>query len=385
MWCSLAARVEPELLRALRLKGCPRTGAGVEADLWFSPIVESRSSDAIVLQPGAIEWLRQQLKKDPVALDRAWHLTRRFHDPESGGYPPLLAMQEEMTHLVLTAGKVEQSAIDDRLRRVLDTLRKRGAMGVAHWARRSRASLPAEVQQSPIYALLASESEATLRALAPTAAATGVQDWVDVRRLPLARVSLRWVGQGLEFGDLPAGGVDEARELRAPVTGQFSIEVPSTNPMWLSLVFEDRLNGEITGAGGGPQYSIRPRPLALPIGETVSQPITGEMALLVDMSETVHVVARHASIEWRTFGAIPLTGPGAASVRRLRSAVEAAGLPDASGPQGPPSLPVNPLSADGGINSGPFRPRQPMSHRRCGFGCQGRRKGRFQAAATHWT
>ncbi|HZF51505.1 MAG TPA: hypothetical protein VE093_22770, partial [Polyangiaceae bacterium] len=41
--CSPAARIEPELLRAVRLALLPRAGAASEADLWLSPLVQFRT------------------------------------------------------------------------------------------------------------------------------------------------------------------------------------------------------------------------------------------------------------------------------------------------------------------------------------------------------
>ena len=49
---SLAARIEPELLRAVRLELTP-FDAAAEADLWFSPLVETRTADWIALVPAA--------------------------------------------------------------------------------------------------------------------------------------------------------------------------------------------------------------------------------------------------------------------------------------------------------------------------------------------
>ncbi|HKQ89198.1 MAG TPA: hypothetical protein VJZ77_00845, partial [Blastocatellia bacterium] len=51
---SLAARVEPELLRAMRLRHLPKVDAGAEADLWFSPLVQASSPLGIVLRPDVL-------------------------------------------------------------------------------------------------------------------------------------------------------------------------------------------------------------------------------------------------------------------------------------------------------------------------------------------
>jgi len=45
-----AVRIERALLRAVRLRFLPWSDTGIESDVWFSPLVESRASGAIVLQ-----------------------------------------------------------------------------------------------------------------------------------------------------------------------------------------------------------------------------------------------------------------------------------------------------------------------------------------------
>src|SRR5947207_259975 len=76
---SLAARVEPELLRSARLRLFPEADAGAEADLWFSPLVQAHSPQALVLEPEVVPVLRQELAADRTLLDRAWGVLRHVH------------------------------------------------------------------------------------------------------------------------------------------------------------------------------------------------------------------------------------------------------------------------------------------------------------------
>src|SRR6478672_8730941 len=48
---SLAVRIEPALLRDVRLILFPRSKASLEADLYFSPLVSQRTTDWITLDP----------------------------------------------------------------------------------------------------------------------------------------------------------------------------------------------------------------------------------------------------------------------------------------------------------------------------------------------
>ena len=63
---SLAGRVEPQLLRALRLNLAPHRVAADEADLWFSPIVQSKAVTGLIFRPDVLPDLQQALVEDPA-------------------------------------------------------------------------------------------------------------------------------------------------------------------------------------------------------------------------------------------------------------------------------------------------------------------------------
>ena len=60
---SPAPRIEPELLRAIRLAAAPEVDAGCEADLWFGPLVETRGVRAVSLRTDIATTLREELAK----------------------------------------------------------------------------------------------------------------------------------------------------------------------------------------------------------------------------------------------------------------------------------------------------------------------------------
>src|SRR5437016_5932216 len=78
---SIAARIEPELIRTLRLKLMPGVETGVEADLCFSPLVQSYSTHAVVFSAAVTEVLRQRLARpdDPISLQNAYEVVARVH------------------------------------------------------------------------------------------------------------------------------------------------------------------------------------------------------------------------------------------------------------------------------------------------------------------
>ena len=55
---SLAIRVDPPLLRRMRLTLVPEADAGIEADLWRSALVKSRSPEGFVFHVEIAEALR---------------------------------------------------------------------------------------------------------------------------------------------------------------------------------------------------------------------------------------------------------------------------------------------------------------------------------------
>lgn len=71
-WVSLAARMEPELIRLARLRFMPGTEPGVEADLWLGPLVETRTPQFIVFWPRIADRLRAELT--PKERDRVGEL-----------------------------------------------------------------------------------------------------------------------------------------------------------------------------------------------------------------------------------------------------------------------------------------------------------------------
>ncbi|MGH9945327.1 MAG: hypothetical protein ACRD9R_23495, partial [Pyrinomonadaceae bacterium] len=76
---SLAARVEPALLRRARLDLLPHLDAGAEADLWFSPLVEAHDALALTFAPAMSDVLRRELAENQTLLERAWAVVSEVH------------------------------------------------------------------------------------------------------------------------------------------------------------------------------------------------------------------------------------------------------------------------------------------------------------------
>lgn len=141
---SLAARVEPELLRALRVHLLPGVDAGAEADLWFSPLVQAASPLGLVFRPEVLAHLREELAKEEnrALLDGAWRTLRAVHEH----VPPAVRVEERATWLSLRGAPADQ--IDAALMPAVSTFAGQQGQGMARWARRVLLRLPAAARET---------------------------------------------------------------------------------------------------------------------------------------------------------------------------------------------------------------------------------------------
>ena len=58
---SIAARIEPELMRAVRLRVAPGLDVAAEVDLWFGDLVTHGGFGYVVLNPQLLDELRAEL------------------------------------------------------------------------------------------------------------------------------------------------------------------------------------------------------------------------------------------------------------------------------------------------------------------------------------
>ncbi|MFI6581568.1 hypothetical protein [Embleya sp. NPDC050493] len=74
----LAPHATPAFVRRARLEFVPASAAGLEADLWFSPLVESADARAVVLDPVLAAGLRHSLAQDPAQWRAVHALTEEM-------------------------------------------------------------------------------------------------------------------------------------------------------------------------------------------------------------------------------------------------------------------------------------------------------------------
>ena len=220
---SPAVRVEPELLRHARLVFVPEASAAAEADVWFSPLVESSSPIGFVFHADAAGALRRRLARDPARMRSACALVRRAHRDGS----PTLRLEERLIADALGYGSdPDEEGLESVLAAMAtDESRRRR---LARWALRAIPGLPAATRTSPTASALTAVAEAELgrsKQAGLRIAAGPAADWLR-RLLPPATatsaVGLRLLEHGLEVTAPPAGG-------------SHTIEVPAGEPPLLEL------------------------------------------------------------------------------------------------------------------------------------------------------
>jgi hypothetical protein len=224
---SLAVRVEPELLRRARLDLVPEADASVEADLWFSPLVDTQSATAFMFVPEVADRLRRGLARDLARLEGAWTITSEIH----ANVAPAIALEEEVNYLLLAEGAAS-SRLQDRLKEAVVALVAGGEerAGVARWALRALSRLPASVVETEAGQMLtvAARSRLGRADVLPEGVSPDVEwlPWVLPREADRVRVGVQLFSDGLEIGS-----PDEA-------SGHV-IPLPDTNPLMLHVSWRE--------------------------------------------------------------------------------------------------------------------------------------------------
>ncbi|MEU6372914.1 DUF3459 domain-containing protein [Streptomyces sp. NPDC046909] len=116
---SLAVSVDRGFLRRARLRFLPRTTAGLEAELWFSPLVEAAGRQALLLDPEAAEYLRTELARTaPESLREI----RAFTAVEHAHAPLVVRLYEDLLWSGLGVEEVEEARLNRHMARVLRTV-----------------------------------------------------------------------------------------------------------------------------------------------------------------------------------------------------------------------------------------------------------------------
>jgi hypothetical protein len=150
---SPAIRIEPHLLRSLRTSLLPEADVSAEADLWFSPLVESAGTDSIVLDAAVAEILRSDLASERELFETTTILIRDAH----AHLPPALRLEEEVTAIALSGADDAAHRIETALATALRALTGEAARAkeTARWFARAWPRLPDAVRRTRSAATLA--------------------------------------------------------------------------------------------------------------------------------------------------------------------------------------------------------------------------------------
>ncbi len=229
-----AVRVEPELMRAVRLELIPKLPAGTEGDLWFSPLVSARGLDGIVLDAAVANLLRDRIRAilrpaagapamddgpAPGDIRRAWRLIEQAHVTS----PPVLRLEETVNWLAVSEAE-PAAGIEAELRRAVEALR-RGRTGIARWAARALPRMPAAARSTTAAWLLAQGAGRRLASYEGGTSAPDIGRIDDLAALLPPRydvpLGVNRVGDRLDLGDVGRQGA--------------SIRVLDTDPRVLTL------------------------------------------------------------------------------------------------------------------------------------------------------
>lgn len=218
---SFAVKIDRALLRAARLRLVPEADAGAEADLWFSALVQSRSADGIVLDPGVAEKLREAM---PAARKReVWAVTSKEH----AWLPPSLKIEEEIAYYSVSDEPTAKEELARRLQSVLAAMVSGGRNGLAQWATRALAMFPSAVHALPESKMIETGARLRLGERLTAEPEAPLPSWIA------------WVTP--ESTDrVPVGISLRERELEIstdPTEAAFSI--PATNPLILEVSWQE--------------------------------------------------------------------------------------------------------------------------------------------------
>ncbi|NOZ53886.1 MAG: formylglycine-generating enzyme family protein [Gammaproteobacteria bacterium] len=140
----LLPRVEPLLLRNVRLRFVPSAHAETESRLWFSPLVSVRSTQNFILHRGIAMVLAQELhNEDPEQFTALW----TFCQTHTHHWAPLEHLERDLRHALFREDRGEIAAcLREMLRRIHDEKDEDKRIDLARWAKRN---LPA-FMQSPM-------------------------------------------------------------------------------------------------------------------------------------------------------------------------------------------------------------------------------------------
>ncbi len=230
---SLAARIEPELLRTTRL--FLGLDVDVEADFYFSSIVQSKNHQAVLLFPQVTNYLRHKLKESKKdTLDQSWNFLKNFR--KDNNYPLLLQLEEEISYLSLYEDEQNIQNIQNLFERILKTLLtlktdndEEYSKIIARWVIATIKNLPNHAKGLPIVRELLGVVAAyfSLPVTFNFGQDSSSSSWI-FENILTSKIGIKITSKEIEFSDNPKNNQ--------------TIDVPKTNPIILDILYPDNIN-----------------------------------------------------------------------------------------------------------------------------------------------
>ena len=217
-------RLEPELLRALRLRCLPRLDASAEADLWWSDIMSARGARTVSISPPVLRWLRAELKEryraEPELVSRARDQVEEYHAAE----PRTVVLEERIAWAAIHD---DQDTAESELSQVLRSLVSENRTGLADWWPAAWARLPDLARRTAAASRL---NIVTSYLLGPDAITSVTADGqvIDdslataLRSVPDTPLGVLRLGSRLELGEVDP---DRAAAIAVPATPQLLLDL----------------------------------------------------------------------------------------------------------------------------------------------------------------
>lgn len=221
---SPACRIEPQLLRQLRLECVPDADVSVEQELWHSELVNERGK-TITFREGVVRVLRERLQAtraaNPAVVDRARSLMTDLHRD----LPPLLILEDELAWAEVFG---DSQSIASGAQTLLGSLLARRE-GLDYWLGRAWNVLPADLKRCPEGQALSQVAAARGARVEEAAPWTAAQTVAHV--LPLTSLPLKLHGLQLDINVKPPDATHAIevpqmqRRVVSVLTGGTTIEV----------------------------------------------------------------------------------------------------------------------------------------------------------------
>jgi tetratricopeptide (TPR) repeat protein len=231
MVLSQAARVEPELMRAARLKLLPGADAACEADLWLSDLIESKTVLAAAFRPEIVPILRELISEDGIErVKEVWQVISKFR--QEANSPFTIVLEEQLINIAMLPKPICLRDSEQLLKRAIKSIVDEvdGWRDLVRWTIRALPLLPERIRDTPVAKQLTQAAwlRTSARAIPmdPDRVVSGDHSWLLPNDIPRTMVQVWLTENGVVFKD----GASEA----VP-----HIDVPVTSPRIVDVAWKD--------------------------------------------------------------------------------------------------------------------------------------------------